>query len=195
MSAIKPFSDVVFDLTQHCRDKKTGVFFITTDCNRSAYLTLKQGNIESVNYMNKRGADALERLRSVKGGTCKFSPGTENALFRPQSLPGTEEILTDLTEPMSSDEATYNEKVYSQTTPSEITHNPKLTSVPQRYDYDLIDLLVEFIGPMASVVYDEVRENTTNVKILIKKLAAEIPDDYQQSEFMERARKLIRGES
>jgi hypothetical protein len=190
MSAIKPFSDVVSDLAQYCRDKKTGVFFMTTDCNRSAYFTLKQGNIESVNYMNKRGADALERLRSVKAGTCKFSPGTENALFRPQSLPGTEEILTDLTEPMPHDETIHSEKTHS-----EITHNPKLTSVPQRYDDDLLELLVEFIGPMASVVYDEVRENTTNVKILIKKLAAEIPDNYQQNAFMERARKLIRGES
>jgi hypothetical protein len=188
MSAIKPFSDVVSDLIQCCRDKKTGVFFITTDSNRSAYFTLKQGSIESVNYMNKRGIDALKPLRSVTAGTCKFSPGTENSLSRSQSLPGTEEILTDLMKPISGDEI-----IYDQTTQGGIAHRPKSSSA-NKHD-TLLELLVEFMGPMASIVYEEACEGETNVKMLIKKLAAEMPDDYQKNEFMERARKLIRGES
>ena len=165
MSAVRPFSDVLSDLAQCCRDKKTGVFFITTESNRSAYLTLKQGNIESIHYMNKRGVDALERLRLVKAGNCRFSSGTENALFRPHSLPATEIILTDLAESASDGEITHDEMTDT------IKSAP---SVDNYSDDDLLQLLVEFMGPMASVVYSDARENTTNTKILIKKLAAEI---------------------
>ena len=186
MSAIKPFSDVVADLAECCRDKKNGVFFITTESNRSAYLTLKDGDIESIHYMNKRGADALEQLRTVRAGTCRFSAGTENALFGSQSLPETEIILTELATTPSD----------SSTTDSEMPHTANSApSVDDYSDDDLLELLVEFMGPMASVVYSDAKENTRNTKVLIKKLATEIPDNHQQNEFMERAHKLIRGES
>lgn len=186
MSAIKPFSDVISDLTQCCQDKRTGVFFITTDANRSAYLTLKRGEIETVNYTNKRGIDAIEQLSSVEAGACKFSPSTDSASFRPQSLPATADILAQLAGESSNDGAA----------PGEMANTPQTApkSVLAQTDDDLLQLLVEFMGPMASVVYDEVREKTANIKILIKKLAAEIPDDYQRSEFTKRAHKLTRGD-
>ena len=186
MAAIKPFSDVVSELAQCCRDKKDGVFFITTESNRSAYLTLKEGIIESVHYMNKRGAEALDLLRSVKAGTCRFSEGTENAMFRAQPLPETEAILTSLADNVSG------EVLEDEASPT-VSPTPTQNSLSDDND-ELLQLLVEFMGPMASVVYDDAKENTPNAKLLIKKLAMEIPDNYQQNEFIERAHKLVRGE-
>lgn len=186
MAAIKPFSDVVSELAQCCRDKKDGVFFITTDSNRSAYLTLKGGSIESAHYMNKRGAEAIDLLRSVKAGTCRFSEGTENAMFRAQPLPETEAILTSLADNVS------DEVLEDEASPT-VSPTPTQNSLSDDND-ELLQLLVEFMGPMASVVYDDAKENTPNAKLLIKKLAMEIPDNYQQNEFIERAHKLVRGE-
>ena len=188
MAAVKSFSDIVADLTECCRKKQNGVFFITTDSNRSAYLTLKDGKIESVHYLNKRGSEALELLRSVKAGTYRFSAGTENAMFRPQPLPDTETILADLSETASSD----NDTIPEDTAPAvDTTPSP---SPSGDCDDELLQLLIEFMGPMASVVFDDARENTTTVKSLISKLATEIPDNDQQSEFVERAKQLVRGE-
>ena len=187
MAAIKPFSDVVSELAQCCRDKRDGVFFITTESNRSAYLTLKQGSIESIHYMNKRGADALDLLRSVKAGTCRFSEGAENAMFRAQPLPKTEVILAVLADNVSDDQTPKSE---AAPTANPV---PAQNSLPGDND-ELLQLLIEFMGPMASVVYDDAKETTPNAKLLIKKLAMEIPDNYQQSEFIERAHKLVRGE-
>ena len=190
MAAVKqPFSDVVANLTECCRKKQNGVFFITTDSNRSAYLTLNDGKIESVHYQNKRGSEALELLRSVEAGTYRFSEGTENAMFRAQPLPETDVILADLSEVASS-----GSDPVPQDEPLQVVDTAPSSSPGSDYDDELLQLLIEFMGPMASVVFDDARENATTVKSLINKLATEIPDNDQQSDFVERAKQLVRGE-
>lgn len=90
----QPFSQLIAELQELCREKVTGTLFITTDTNRSGQLVIDNGEIVFIYYSAKRGGIALDLMSEIDSCRGRFQ---KTRVTRKQSeLPSTQEILLRL---------------------------------------------------------------------------------------------------
>lgn len=169
MSEPVPLSNLVAALKAATDAGKSGAFFITTDQQHSAMVTLKGGAITGVKFRNTRGYDAATSLSKV--GQLKYQSAAE-----PTELPGeiavntaaVLEILTTGDSRAAADEAA--------------TPAIDLDSVRQRY--------IAAIGPIGGALFDEAVEDLgdeltkpAGVRQLVERLVEEIEDEGEAASF------------
>jgi hypothetical protein len=169
MSELVPLSNLVSALKAATDAGKSGAFFITTDQQHSAMVTLSGGTITGVKFRNTRGYDAATSLSRV--GQLKYQSAAE-----PTELPGETALNTAaVLEILTTGES---DAVSGEGAPPAID----LDAVRQRY--------IAAIGPIGGALFDEAVEELgselskpAGVRALIEKLVEQIDDEAEAASF------------
>jgi hypothetical protein len=159
-----------------CQQKKTGTLLIATQDNNLARVLLDAGEIVSMVLGQKHGQDVIPLMRNITAGRIKFSEGKAVGMRDTNSLPPTETVLRQL----------------GAYIPAALPAG----GVPiGAYALKLVeDELVEFLGPMASLVWNENLDKFTNpgkpenLTKLIDAVAAEIGEPGKIQRFKQQVR-------
>lgn len=178
MSELVPLNNLTTALRTATSGGKSGAFFITTEDQHSAMITLSRGTITGMKFRSARGYDAAEALARV--GNLKYQTAAE-----PTELPGETEINTRaVLEILTTGSAAGagGEGDSAATAPG-----VDLDALRSRY--------IAAIGPIAGALFDEAVDEVGDalgsphgVEQLIQKLAAQIDDQNEADSFVRDAR-------
>lgn len=163
------FAEIVSVLKKYCAGKKTGVMYIATDANQSAQLVLDKGEIIYIYFFNKRGDEALRLIPEIQMGRVRFSESSAPDLSC--ELPGTEEILRYLSAAAGVGSAAESS-----------SYTGGLLNGEQKKALE--EGLALFIGPMATIICEELLADGQDLASAIEKLALEIPVNGQADQFI-----------
>lgn len=169
MSEPVPLSNLVNALKAATDAGKSGAFFITTDQQHSAMVTLSGGTITGVKFRNTRGYDAATSLSKV--GQLKYQSAAE-----PTELPGETALNTEtVLEILRTGES-------SAASDRGAAPAIDLDAVRQRY--------ISAIGPIGGALFDEAVEDLgtelgkpAGVRQLIERLVEQIDDESEAASF------------
>jgi len=167
------YRQLIGELRRFCEQRRTGGVFITTSDNHSVRFTLQNGTIVAVGFRNQTGPAALASVQKIQKGRVSFSDGLPSQDPQP-GLPSTPDLLTQL-ERADSGVSDGNE---SKSGPV----NEALAQSRAIIEAEL----VEYLGPMARVVFGEKSAAASNVTELIETLAGEFKDPSKFAQFKER---------
>lgn len=172
-------------LSELVAERRTGTVFIKSDDAHAGMVLLSEGEIVSIMYRSEFGAPALELIRQVSGGTCRFNAGAQGV--KGGECPPTGEILHAL--------ASRGQNTVSGSADAAQHVDDKATL--QGFLSDLSQHLQSYIGPIAPmVVKDAVAEmgqlqRADQAESLISRLMGEIDDQGDASRFLSAALKSL----
>src|SRR5262245_32625409 len=85
-------ADLARELGSLCAARRTGTLFIATTDNQSARVGIRDGQIVSLVFRNRRGLEAMEHIRKIAGGRFNFSDTVVDRIA-PGDLPTTANLL------------------------------------------------------------------------------------------------------
>lgn len=137
MSELVPLKNLVTALQSATDGGKSGAFFITTDSQHSAMITLAEGRITGLKYRQARGYDAASALAQI--AQLKYQSASE-----PTELPGEADLNTRaVLEILSTGNAREREAAVAASAVS-----LDLDGLRERY--------VSAIGPIGGALFDEI---------------------------------------
>lgn len=175
MSNLVPLNNLVTALRAATSGKKSGAFFITTESQHSAMITLSEGNITGLKYRQARGYDAASALAQIT--QLKYQTAAE-----PTELPGESDLNTRAVLEILA------------------TGDPEagaasLASAEASLDLDnLRQQYVSAIGPIGGALFDEVVDElgdklgtSDGARQLVERLAEQIDDENEAKKFRQAA--------
>lgn len=183
-STLSTDAQLLDELRRACVEKRTGKMLIVTQDNQLARISFREGEIVSISYRLKSGREAIALLREIKQARVKFSPGSAGGDQAAQPLPSTVEIVRLL----SGDNA-------APASASGIVAADQVPGALKIIEAELI----EFLGPLASIVWTEHCERlatpvtTGKLRALLEDLAKEIGDPTKVQLFKEQVWRKING--
>jgi hypothetical protein len=167
------------ELQKLCLEKRTGTLSIVTANNWMAQFGLNEGKIVYLSAQNKQGLDGLEILallenQGVKVSTSRFAEG-RFAISR-SPLPTTDHILGLIT---------------GNLTPMDTPDEPRTTRMTDQTKAIVEQELMEFIGPMAMIVCEEVWNAVNSLDTALDALSQELPDPSQVVRFRQNVLKRL----
>ncbi len=180
MSELVPLDKLISALNTATKGSKTGAFFITTEDQHSAMITLNKGRITGLKFRTTRGYDAATAL--AKCNQLKFQTAAE-----PTELPGEGEIdaATVINVLQTGDPSV----APSQTGGASAAPSAKVDLDALRTRY------ISAIGPIAGALFDEAvdelgdaLQTNEGVEQFIQKLAQQIDDQAEADRFLRDAR-------
>lgn len=176
MTDLVPLDNLITALRGATSGGKSGAFFITTENQHSAMITLSEGVITGLKFRSARGYDAAAALAKVE--QLKYQTAAE-----PTELPGENEINTNaVLEILSTGDPARTAADSGRAAPG-----IDLEALRSRY--------IAAIGPIAGALFDEAVDelgdrlgSREGVDELIQKLAAQIDDEGEAESFLRDAR-------
>lgn len=176
MSEFVPLNNLITALRGATDGGKSGAFFITTEDQHSAMITLSNGTITGLKFRSARGYDAASALAEV--ARLRYQTAAE-----PTELPGETDINTravlEILATGSTDESPGAAEAQAP--------GVDLDALRSRY--------IAAIGPIAGALFDEAVEEVGDalgtpdgIEQLIQKLAAQIDDQNEADSFLRDAR-------
>ena len=176
-------------LTQLVNKKASGTMFIRSQCNHAISFCLDSGGISAIHHGPRRGDRAISLIGKIAGGSYRFDASSPGRLT--QDLPPTAKILGRLK--TSRDTADVPASSSSADGTGSVSAEQK-----QRICQELKELLTDYLGPIAELVFDDTvcetgdfcssRERT---QVLIDRLAVDIGDSAEIAQFSAEANKTI----
>ncbi len=183
------FYDRIHDLIE---TKAQGTLFTKCDKNHLIIVAVRDGKIISLRYGPKRGEAAIPLIRGIKFGDIRLD-GSAIA-DQAQELPPTSVIMDQL-KPDGPAKPFANGPMFDLSVPSA---ERQRGSVGEMDGAEVLcKLLAGFIGPVASLVCGENisaaggLDSPEKVEVVIRGLAAEIPDSREAEEFIAQAHRLL----
>lgn len=173
-----PFTQLIAELRQLCRERRTGMVFITTDDNQLAQMVLENGNIVYLFFKKQRGEGALQSLRQYKTGGLRFAPGPIPP-YRSE-LPSAEEVL-DYLQPADDEALPAPTSAPTEEATAPPTSGP--LGLSEQNKSILLEELTELIGPMAIIVCQEKLRSSYDLQTTIDALSSALPDADQATRF------------
>ncbi|MCC9002192.1 MAG: hypothetical protein ABTR54_10635 [Candidatus Competibacter sp.] len=177
---LSQFVQFVSDELQALRvEKRTGTLFVISSDSHLAQFGLKSGEIVALVFQNKHGLEALEILESfrhqqVRANTFRFTNGHLPPSKLP--LPPTDHIL-DL--------------LLGKSPRSQSAGDPKSARMTDQTKAIVEQELVEFIGPIAAIVCDEVWNSLGSLDAILDALSQELSDSNQAALFRQNVLKRL----
>jgi hypothetical protein len=166
------YSELITALQYWCRERRTGIVYVTTETNHSAQINIDKGNIVFLVFKGKLGATALPLMPTIEGCRFRFAEGSVPESFR-SPLPDTSDILKRLADSCPKvDLGAWRKR--QQTQAAGISDQAKAI---------LEQALAEYIGPMTAIVCPEHFERIGDLKSAVEALASEIPRPDQAARF------------
>lgn len=192
-----PFSEILKQLEQLCKQKATGTLSLTTSTNRSAQVAIDNGEVVFLFYSGKMGEAALAAMATIDSGRFRFQ---ENSLpSRRMTLPATATILARLKSGATATSGNARAPSPSSNTAaigSGAAVTPAVsTAAPPRGSGGLTveqkqileRCLAEHIGPMAAIICEDQLRGALNVEEALEALAAEVPTPAAAEQFRKMA--------
>lgn len=175
MSELVPLKNLVTALRTATDGGKSGAFFITTESQHSAMITLADGKITGLKYRQARGYDAASALAQI--AQLKYQSAAE-----PTELPGEADLNTRaVLEILSTGNAEAGE-----TAAAAAATSLDLDSLRERY--------VSAIGPIGGALFDEIVDELgdklatpAGVRMLVDRLAEQIDEEDEARQFRQDA--------
>lgn len=173
MSELVPLKNLVTALRSATDGGKSGAFFITTESQHSAMITLADGKITGLKYRQARGYDAASALAQI--AQLKYQSAAE-----PTELPGEADLNTRaVLEILSTGDAEAG-------TAAAATSSLDLDGLRERY--------VSAIGPIGGALFDEIVDELGDklgtpegTGLLIDRLAEQIDEEDEARRFRQDA--------
>ena len=168
---------VADELSKLCEQKRTGTFLAVTVDNLLAQFSLRQGEIVSLSFQHKQGTEALTLLQRQEGkvSVSRFVDGQLPATR--QDLPPTDLIL---------------EQLLGKSDPVSGLVDPRsVRMLSEQTKTVLQEELIEFIGPMAVIVCEEVWGTVRGLEAALDALSRELPDSNQAALFRQNVLKRL----
>ena len=184
MNNSQPLSlaQVVAELQKISHDKLSGNMTIVAENRQMIRIGLISGNIVTLSYKNKRGAEALSLMQQIKPDWFQFIKSS-SVTPDPDWQPSTTEIFNFL----------------SGGSISSLKSGPIKTAakaLSQQTLEVLKEVLTEFMGPVAPAICNKVLRQDLNLDMSIDLLAKEIPEWKESLQFKEQVRqKLLTDQS
>lgn len=179
MSEPVPLANLVADLRAAAHEGWSGAYFITTEDQHSAMITLDDGAITGLKYRSVRGYDAARAL--AESARVRYSSAVE-----PTALPGEGALDT---------RAVLEALAGTATPPAPAAASEDTPAAP----IDLEALRTRYIaaiGPIAGALFDEAvdelggaLDTQEGVERLIRRLADQIDDEQEAERFLRDARR------
>ncbi len=187
-----PYRQIVTELAELCRARRTGTLFIATTDNQSARIGLREGEISSLAFRNQRGLEAIIQLRKIVAGRINFTDAVMDRGPR-GDLPMTVDLLAMLgTEDPPAVVLPPPEPAPSP--PPASSADAQLTRVQAVIEAEL----TEYLGPMAAVICREHIDRATaaspphDVHQIVEALAREIGDRAKEERFRQQVLARLR---
>lgn len=174
MSELVPLENLVTALRSATDGGKSGAFFITTESQHSAMITIADGKITGLKYRQARGYDAASALAQI--AQLKYQSAAE-----PTELPGEADLNTRaVLEILSTGNSGPGENA------ARAASSLDLDSLRERY--------VSAIGPIGGALFDEVVDELGDklgtpegTGMLIERLAEQIDEEDEARRFRQDA--------
>ena len=165
--------------------KESGTFFIVADQRFSATISVDQGTIIQITYSKKRNEDAIPYLKKMSSCSARFSPGFVMKLNKQGQALRQDAVLQLLN--LGQEAAS---RPANDTSDGGAGAQEELSSEAK----DILEkTLIDYVGPFASVVCQEVFSSVSSPQSAIEMLAAVIPDHDESRSFMDQASKKLGG--
>ena len=184
MNANRPIVSVeefVKGLQKLCDEKRSGTLYFVTDENHAGFLCLQSGAIQYIHYHGLKGDNALRSMSSIRGVSQRFDPQQR------LTVPGSQLFKVEQVVKIVSGDETVAAQASAAGTSPKIQPVSKLGSEIRE---SLEQRLVEHIGPMASLICQEVFASTQDYNSAINVLAGRIPSQEKAREFLRDAQEL-----
>lgn len=173
MSELVPLKNLVTALRSATDGGKSGAFFITTESQHSAMITLADGRITGLKYRQARGYDAASALAQI--AQLKYQSAAE-----PTELPGEVDLNTRaVLEILSTGDAEAG-------TAAAVAASFDLDSLRERY--------VSAIGPIGGALFDEIVDELGDelgtpegARLLVDRLTEQIDEEDEARRFRQDA--------
>jgi hypothetical protein len=172
---LSPFAEFISDeLQKLCREQRTGTFSVVTLTSILAQFGLNNGEIVSVSVQHKQGLEGLAALemlgkQGAKVSTVRFRDG--HVMAARLALPPTRSILEQLgglvAHPLTAAD------------PRSVRMTDQVRAVVEQE-------LMEFIGPMAIILCEEVWNAVASLDTALDTLGQELPDPGQAARFRQK---------
>ena len=169
MSDYVALDDLLNDLIAAVRAGESGAFFITTDNQHSAMVTVAEGALTGIQYRQQRGHAAAEALSQVQ--RLKY-----RAADAPTRIPGTESIDTETALAILSG------SVDRGVPAAGAEASEALDALRQRY--------IAVVGPIGGALFDETLETLSEpastppgMQELVSRLSQDIDDAQEAARF------------
>ena len=175
-SQLSPFIKFLDEeLRALCRDRRTGTLLVVSSNNQVFQFSLRAGEIVALIFQNKHGAEALDvlealRHQNVRANASRFAEG--HLLSSKTPLPATDYILESL-----------RGGNRGGLVRSAQESNPKSLRMTDQTRKILEEELVEFLGPMAVILCDEVWSTAKSLDEALSTLSQELSDPDQADRF------------
>lgn len=185
----KSFLRLIEDMVEN---RESGVLYLRTDRNRSVFVGIRNGKIETLVSGLRRGAKAIKTILDMSSGSYRRDNATL-ALDSGDLPPTTEilQILKDRDAELDLDEPTV---------PLESVFEEADASIDSQHALKILcDLLHDYIGPVAPIICEDITQggarlsNASELDDLIMELADEVDSDDEAREFIQRAQTSLKG--
>jgi hypothetical protein len=146
----------------------TGGLFLLDEQKKLLQIYFANGKMVSIKSRNLSGRDALSELMTMKPIKFQFHDGAETRHL--DNIPDTETIIQSLSQAKN--------KINQQ----------KLLS--DNMENQARELFVEYVGPIADVIFEEQIERSISIDNLIQTLSSYIEDDKDKKSFIEAAKSI-----
>lgn len=187
-------------LEQGCREGRTGTFYLVTDRNHTATVTLRAGRVVGLRYRIARHLAALAELLKVQALTYRFEANVPTEPGAPE-LPDDGAILAQLraaSAPELQGAATpapaprpVHMPLHTRLLAPEPAAPPSPGGLSDGAKRALEAALVEQIGPMAHVFARQVFADAGSAADASRRLAAYIPDPARAVRFSNEVRRRL----
>lgn len=175
MSAgFETFPTVIAEIERLCRQGRSGKIFLTSEANHTASLGLDDGRVVSVHYRIRRGVRALASLSTIGRVRPVFDESAE--VVPDPDLPPSEEVLARLRGADDAPAAPVAPATTRLGAPTGGDLSPRVRSV-------LEEVLVDHIGPMASILCGSALAGVGTLDDALDALRSRLPDPVQSAQF------------
>lgn len=185
------YEEFVTLLQSMVKRRETGSLFVRTDGNHIVIIGIDRGEIVGIASGAKRGADALATIMDTRSCAVQVDPEMIVDFHRGQ-LPVTEEIIYRLNHRVAMPQASSSDLSNDGVSP--LNGGGKASSLdPVLTGSMLCELLQDYLGPVASMICDEVTESgktlctPEQLAKAIEVLAQEIDSPPEAKDFTDRA--------
>jgi len=167
-----------------CANGRTGSLFIISETNCFARVVIAAGNIIYLEYRLKKGAEAIPLFLEIDHGTLDFKDGKVIS-HKASPLPSTPDLLAQLG----------GEAAPAASAPQTAAAASNLSAADA---FKIIeDELIDILGPMASLVWEEHLERAggpasdIDLGQLISSVSTEIDDPDKAAQFRNHVREML----
>jgi hypothetical protein len=160
--------DTIKIISDKHKAKATGGLFLLDEHKKLLQIYFSRGDMVSIKTRNLHGEDALKELLGMKPIKFQFHEGAETHNI--DQIPNTKDIIQQLS-----------------VTKSEGNQQKLL---PDHLEDQARDLFVEYVGPIADVIFEEQIERSASLDHLIHTLSSYNDDEKDKSAFIDAAKEI-----